>query len=310
VARKKRQESHLDERWLITYADTITLLMVLFVVLFAMSSLDASKFTAVSQSLREAFSGPLPNSGAQILEAGSPNLVVRSVSESVAPEQPVPDLRLQVEARATGQVDAEATQKARAAIADAQAADQRELEQLEAAKSLIDRAVREANAERYVNTSIDREGLRVRLVTDEVLFPVGSAELRPELQPLLRIITRAVDPITPNPIRVFGHTDALPFPDDPYGNERLSLDRAWTVMRFMLDNGLTIDQHPNLSAGGFGDRQPLAPNAPDGRGDRNRRVEILVLRIDRAARALREAQGPLGVNPSGVETTVSVAQTP
>lgn len=321
MAKKQRTHSHADERWLLTYADMITLLMALFIILYSMSVVNTSQFEQVAESLRNSFSGPLPNSGQAVLNIGSPNLVQQTKSESTASKQITPQINMQVNTPANtdnpfvrptsspAQQAQEASEASKAYNA-AKARDEENLRRLDEAKRSIDQSVAKAGAQRFVQTEIDAEGLRIRLVTDGVLFPIGSAELNPQYADVLTNIARAINPIQPNPIRVYGHTDAIPFAGDALGNEKLSIDRAWSVFQFMTGHGLDLEQHLNSSVGGFGDRQPLVPNGPGGRGDKNRRVEVLVLRADSATQVLKDAQGPLGVNPAGVETPAPTFSTP
>src|SRR6478672_5529984 len=78
---KKRETSHADERWLLTYADMITLLMALFMVMFSIAVVNKGKFDELARSLREAFNGPLDRGGTAVLNVGSNNPVQSSNSE-------------------------------------------------------------------------------------------------------------------------------------------------------------------------------------------------------------------------------------
>ena len=81
MARKRDARAHADERWLLTYADMITLLMALFMVLFSIAVVNKGKFDELARSLREAFDGPLDRGGTAVLNVGSNNPVQTSNSE-------------------------------------------------------------------------------------------------------------------------------------------------------------------------------------------------------------------------------------
>ena len=111
---------------------------------------------------------------------------------------------------------------------------------------------------------------------------------------------KVVNGIGTNPIRVAGHTDAVPFRNDPHGNQRLSGDRAEAVLFFLEDHGFSVQRHLDTASEGFGSLQPLVKNDPQtGSGPRNRRVEVVVQRISYLKHARSEAMGPLGSNPAG-----------
>jgi chemotaxis protein MotB len=289
---KKREHAHADERWLLTYADMITLLMALFMVLFSIAVVNKGKFDELARSLREAFAGPLDKGGNSILNVGTDNPTASAPSEIDSMPQPI-----EPSSRRSG-TDTSANARA---IARAQALDAAQQQSLVAAKGQIDRRVSQLGFEKQVSTQINSEGLVIRLITDKVLFDVGSARIRPEGYPLLKVVTDAVERLGSNPVRVNGYTDAIPYVGDPYGNERLSSERALAVFIFMLQHGFSLQHHPDAGSGGFGARDPLTPDDPrTGAGPRNRRVEVVVERINYTKLTENQINGPLGLNPGGV----------
>ena len=101
----------------------------------------------------------------------------------------------------------------------------------------------------------------IRLVTDQVLFGLGSYELRPEADPLLTHIAKAIQPL-PNAVHVEGYTDSLPC-SCSFGNDGLSFERAQTVLNFMGAAGFTIGDRHDAVAIPYGQRKPLAAEQPD-----------------------------------------------
>ncbi len=293
---RKRAHEHADERWLLTYADMITLLMALFMVLFSMAVVNKGKFEELAKSLRQSFSGPLANGGNSILSVGTPNPTAQVKSEVNSIPQPIAPTNEKLVAE-------EQQRRARtaAALTQAKGLEAAQGRDLQKAKAAVDARIRDLGLDQKVKTQITSQGLVIRLVTDKVLFELGSSTIRPAAYPLLTSVAKIVNTIGRNPIRVGGHTDAVPFQNDPHGNDRLSGDRAGAVLFFLEDHGFDRGRHPDTAFQGFGSMDPLVKNDPaTGAGPRNRRVEVIVQRINYLKRAEAAAMGPLGAAPAGV----------
>jgi chemotaxis protein MotB len=276
VAQKKRHhEEHSDERWLLTYADMITLLMALFMVLFAMSMVNKTKFEQLRITLKQAFSSAVLTGGQAILDHGATQSSLNEQdSERAGPDTIVNDRGGQpMTALPTAAQNTSATAAARVAAA-AQEAD------LRATKTHLQALIERTRWRNVVNVTIDERGLVIRLITDKVLFAPGSWELRPALEPLLRDIARAIDRV-PNHVRVEGNTDGIPYAGPGgIGNDELSSNRAWAVFHYLAGHGFDVRGH-DAEAAGWGDRFPLDgahPNSTTVAEPRNRRVEIVLLR--------------------------------
>ncbi len=251
----------MDERWLITYADVLTLMFVLFMVLFSISVVNTSKFEALKETLQQAFSSGIADGGDSVLTqmARQAGVEAPDVSSTVAPANP------STGGPSAGQVSAAAALETR---------------QLEAAKRAIDTAVERAGMKANVTTSIDQRGLHVRLATDGVLFDSGSAALRPEGERLLVPIAGALRRL-PNPVRVEGHTDSNPISTAVYAsNWELSGGRAAAVVR-RLEAGRVAGGR--LEVSGFGQTRPISTNDTAAGRAANRRVDVLVQRTQGAA---------------------------
>jgi chemotaxis protein MotB len=297
---RKRAHEHADERWLLTYADMITLLMALFMVLFSMAVVNKGKFDELARSLRESFAGPLDRGGTSILNVGTANPTAQSNSEISSVPQPIQ----QSSAKLSKDNQARQLRTAQAMLA-AKGLEAAQAANLQKAKDLVDAKIRELHLQDKVKTEINSKGLVIRLITDKVLFNLGSSTIRPEAGPLLTSVATVVNDIGTNPIRVSGHTDAIPFAGDPHGNDRLSGDRAEAVLYFMEEHGFDVRRHRDTAFQGFGSLDPLVPNDPaTGAGPRNRRVEVVVQRVNYLKAAEREAQGPLGSSPAAAGVDV------
>jgi chemotaxis protein MotB len=270
-----------EERWLLTYADMITLLMALFMVLFSISSVNISKYQTLQLALKAAFSGSVLPGGNAIQQAGNtPN-----ASQTPATSQP----QAFVPSSPSIGVNGGAAKKA-AAAAQLEQSNFVELEHL-----INDYASAHGLANE-VKASVDAQGVQIKILSDHVLFNSGQATLQPSAAPLLNDISnllRAV--VSKNPIVVEGFTDNVPqrsatIPSNWY----LSTDRADAVLRSLLIGGVAARR---LSAEGFADLDPVASNATDVGRAQNRRVVIGVTRIP-AAGSVSVTQTTTTPNPS------------
>jgi chemotaxis protein MotB len=259
-----------DERWLLTYADMITLLMALFMVLFSISSVNISKFQILQQSLKAAFSGSVLSGGRAILQSGSQSTQAHSPATSAVPSivPLTPNVPKPIDISA-------ATANALAASAAAARQEQADFVQL---KALLDAYARAHGFAAEVQTLIDRRGLVVRVLTDRLLFDSGQANLQPAGLPLLDELANLLNVDRTHPIIVEGHTDDVPIDSSQFpSNWELSTARATTVVRYLIGRG--VDRQ-RLGAAGYADLHPVASNVtPAGRA-LNRRVEIVIQRLN------------------------------
>ncbi len=259
-----------DERWLLTYADMITLLMALFIVMWSMSSVNISRFAALRDSLKQAFNGRLAQGGESI-QNGAPGLLENQDS-IIGPERPLP---ISFANKATPSLPTPQTVD--------KAAEQADLENLRRIQKELDDFAKENGLEKSVKTEIDERGLVVRLLTDELLFDSGEAKLRKESLPILHEMGVLLSDRerVPNPLRVEGNTDNIPISTSQFpSNWELSAARATAVLRFLLQEGISPKKS---SVGGYADQRPIASNATRVGRSLNRRVELVVLRRSLAA---------------------------
>jgi chemotaxis protein MotB len=249
--RRGEEEAHNDERWLLTYADMITLLMALFMVLFSISSVNISKFKDLQRSLQDAFSGRVLPGGRSIKEAGGSDQV-----ETAGQSLPNPAL-----------------QQRQGGLASAAAREQDDFQKL---KAQIDAYARAHGLSTKISTRVDRRGLHVRVLTDRLFFDSGSADIQPDGLTVVSKLSQLFAAERAHPVQVEGHTDPQPIHSDRFPtNWELSAARASSVVRTMVGDGVTAAR---LSAVGRAYLDPIAANdSADGRA-RNRRVEFLLPR--------------------------------
>lgn len=258
--RGKHAGSHEnEERWLLTYADMITLLMALFIVLFAISSVNVSKLKTLQQSLKDAFSGRVLDGGEAIMSTGDSVVVRQLDSESrIVPRAPT-----------IGEPDSAAAKAALAA--------RREEDELQRLKRMLDAYAAAHGFQDSVETVVARRGLVVRLLTDNVLFDSGRADLKGQGLPLLGEVGSLLTVDEEHPVLVEGHTDDVPISTSQFAsNWELSTARASQVVRYLIGRNVPARR---FGAAGYADLHPLASNGTDAGRARNRRVEIVLQRI-------------------------------
>ena len=262
--KKHHEEEHEnEERWLVSFADMMTLLFCLFMVLFAISSVNTSKFEALQKSLQDAFSGAVLSGGKSMLNSGS----TAEATKQASVEPPLPSLRPMTALNDT-------SSKSKAEEAKKAAQEQADFKTL---KRRVDNLAKDAGLNGKVQVTIRRRGLVIQLLTDKVFFASGDATLKPHASELVDKIAGIVRDERTHPVVVEGHTDAQPISGSQYpSNWELSGARAGAVVRDFAENGVLARR---MSLAGFANQEPIASNStPEGR-EKNRRVEIVLSRI-------------------------------
>ena len=273
MSRRKRSGAHDEEhvnheRWLVTYADMVTLLMVLFIVMFAMSQVDQKKFEQLKAGLAVGF-GQAPT-----IESGSTSILEQSgnsAAEAIAPTQFAIDTKLanaSPAARKNPQRD-DAQEQAR--LAEARS----ELDRLSKLLERLNRALRAHHLEDDVQASIDNRGLVVSLVSRHVVFEPNLATLSARGQEVVDTLAPVLRDI-PDPLEIDGHTNQVKVKPKFYPTDwELSAARAVTVLR-----RLNEDDHvpaARMTASAFGHEKPLIDPSKPGSQRINKRVDIVVL---------------------------------
>ncbi|HYH24991.1 MAG TPA: flagellar motor protein MotB [Blastococcus sp.] len=264
---EEHEEHENHERWLVSAFDMMTLLFVLFVVLFAMSKVDEQKFAALAKGMAESFGGPIA-----VLPAASPEgsvldgLPGATDVATAIPADPSVD-QAQVD-QAAAQA---AVQRAQNVAAEAQAA----YAELAAARDKIEAALAAAGYSGAARYEIDERGLVVHIVADAVLFDAEEAALRPEGRAILAAVAPSLREL-PNQLDVEGHANHLPVSrGGPWAsNWELSATRATTVVRYLATESVP---QPRLSATGYSSTRPLVPESDPTAVTVNRRVDVVVL---------------------------------
>ena len=236
--RKEEHEEHHDERWLVSYADFITLLMVLFVVLYSMGQVNVEKYKQLAESMRTAFTvgGPAQVVDSQINQAGgtsedgsSKPIVVPGIPEGPTQSEEV-----------AGQLT-----------------------------SML--STQNLGNEVSVQTNI--EGVLISL-SERLIFKDGQTELPPEAFQVLDTIVEMLRPID-NKVRLVGHTNNTPSTNPLYpGNWELSLARATSVAKYLINAGIAPER---FIISGQGEYAPVFLNDTEEHKAMNARVEIIII---------------------------------
>ena len=244
------------ERWLLTYADMITLLVAFFIMLYAMSVMNQAKFQQLAVSVRSGFGGSVTTGAPTIIPQGGGIEGTASIVSNSRQDLPHSGPQFPDPSRA-----------------GAQAADQKRLDK---AFEIMRAYIKKNGLERQMQVAQDERGVVVTVLTDKMLFDAGQADLRPQEMGPLAVVARVINTVPDNSVRVEGHTDNLPIHTARFpSNWELSVTRATTVLRYFAGQG--VAQH-RLEASGYADQRPLAPNTSDENRARNRRVAIVILR--------------------------------
>ncbi len=278
MARRKRVEEHENhERWLVSYADFITLLFAFFVVMYSISSVNEGKYRVLSDSMVAAFSDP-----ARSLEPIQVGRLMRSPVQSDTPIKrnkpiielfsiPLPERDIREKLEKKLKQDRE-----KAAREAEQKAGQQEKEIDAASEALadsIEQAMSELMDAGLIEVRRDKRWIEVE-IKSSILFGSGSAELASGAQPVLRKLAEKLAPLN-NTIHVEGFTDNVPIDNFEFpSNWELSAARAASVVHLFTRLGVSPER---MAAIGYGEYRPIASNdTPEGRA-RNRRVVLVIM---------------------------------
>lgn len=238
---QRQSDSH--ERWLVSYADFITLLFAFFVVMYALSTVSEGKYRVLSDSLLNAFNsrsaGPAPSALAP--QELPPRRIIRPVAP---PAQKLGDVRRE-----------------------------RQREQMRGIAQDILKVLGPLVRDGQVKVTQSNRGISVE-INASVLFDSAQAQLRAESGRALRQVARVLASVEQG-IQVEGYADDAPISTAQFpSNWELSAARASSVVRLFIDNGVAPER---LSVIGYGPNRAVADNAtPEGRA-RNRRVTVMIL---------------------------------
>lgn len=248
--KRKKPSEKIDDSWLLPYADMLTLLLALFIVLFAMSEIDVQKFERLAYIFQSEFM-----SGAGVIDDGV----------SIVPEESPVDL---IEDK-KDEKNQESEEK------DSLDPGMQEYEKLLSMQERIEEYIALNSLTETLGTKLTGEGLLITVRTD-VTFDSGSAQVKQTGIEIAKEIANFLSTDPPHEIVVNGHADDRPMHNEEFAsNWELSSMRAIQFLYLLLEN---TDINPKwFSARGYGEFQPMVPNTSEENRAINRRVEVLIL---------------------------------
>ncbi len=243
-------ENH--ERWLVSYADFITLLFAFFVTMYAVSRADGNKMGSAIESFQKALGSIIP-------------IAFTHKEPGVFPEKDVP-----IYFSISPPIEGKAVSVSRGGLLKTAEHIKTEIEKLSNVTGTNGRF----NFSDQIKYILEDRGLVIR-ISDQIFFASGEASIRQEMKPILNILGQTFEKIS-NPIRIEGHTDSIPIQTPRFpSNWELSTERATMIVRYLL-NHFQID--PNrLSASGYAEFRPVATNHTAEGRLQNRRVDFVIM---------------------------------
>lgn len=235
--KKNHDSGHVNESWLLPYADLLTLLLAMFIVLFASSSLDEAKFSQISSVFNQIFDG-----GTGVMDSSSPTAV------------PIPK-------------DSAGEENENSSYLEDQ-------QSLEATQQKLEDYIAVHELENQFETKLTEEGLLIT-IRDNILFETGKATIKPEYANIAKDIAQLLIFDKPRQIVVAGHTDNVPINSSEFpSNWELSMMRAINFLKTIVSTD-QLDPHL-FSVKGYGENKPIASNDTAEGRSKNRRVEVLI----------------------------------
>lgn len=261
----KRRKKKIDKgapKWMVTYADMVTLILVFFVLLFSMSQIDLVKFQAVAESFRNRM---IFDSYPSTLEMDHPTENSEHREENEGSDDFLNNL-------SDAEPEDEPNEQTNSDIVE------ENQESLDKLLAEIKTFLRENDLENTITANRTDQGV-VLILQERVLFDTAEADIKSVGEPFLEKVSLLVSNI-PNEIRVEGHTDNRPISTPQYpSNWELSGARASSVIRYLTDNS-NLDRDRFIAAG-YGDTRPIVENNSPENWSKNRRVEIVILELNK-----------------------------
>ncbi|MEH7110009.1 OmpA family protein [Bacillus sp. JJ1764] len=253
MSKKRRKfddehEEHIDESWLIPYADILTLLLALFIVLFASSNIDKQKFHSIMESFKSELTGT--------------NIKGDNEGLSVQPSKiKLPDATT---------ADKQNTQESKNPAPTTEDAELNNLMQQ------LQKIISDNHLESVITLQESKRGVEIAL-KDVILFDPGKDALKQSSFTTLDALANVAKSVA-NPISIEGHTDNVPISNSKFAsNWELSSARAVSVLHYFESK--SIDKS-RLQFVGYGEYKPIYPNDTAEHKQSNRRVNIVILRSD------------------------------
>lgn len=285
MVRRRRQEVHVNqERWLVSYADFITLLFAFFVVMYSISHVNDSKYRVLSDTFIEAFNQPTnARTSAEPADNNSPSSTI------ITPIDMSPAAIDSEAGQATSAMSDSAT-SAQSSVEPQQPETVKTSDELTQISDLVTEKFTQLIDDQMIQVSSNELWLQIEL-KDSILFSSGSADTSEQAQKIFDEIAGILKSYS-NPVQVEGFTDNIPIKSVKYPtNWELSTARASAIVKYLASKGVAPER---LSAVGYGEYQPIAANDTEQGRAQNRRVAIMVAKrkMDRPKISVEPSKSP------------------
>jgi chemotaxis protein MotB len=261
--RRKRKQEHVNhERWIVSYADFITLLFAFFVVMYSVSSVNEGKYRVLSQTLTDAF-----QETRRSLEPIQVGELSRNPGDSIGFAEDNAVIQTErIKGPGSYQEEGLNLDKLGAMPKD-------EVQRLSFLAATIEDMLSDYVDQDLVEVTFTEDRVIVNM-KDKMLFPSASANLSSVAVNALRSISRVLKTV-PNQIQVEGNTDDRPINNEEFpSNWELSAARAASVVHLMSRMGVNPQR---LSAVGYAEHRPVADNTTETGRAKNRRVSLVIM---------------------------------
>ncbi|MFC2948674.1 flagellar motor protein MotS [Virgibacillus sediminis] len=246
MRRKFRREKNGAPKWMVTYSDMVTLILVFFILLFSMSQIDQMKFEAVFSSFQN-------------------RMIFDSFPSPVPMEHPSESSRI-TEGELPGGFDR------RDGLSDKNESVEEDLDGL---LENVERYLTENELHEVITANRTDQGVAL-VLQERLLFPSGEAQILDTGKPFLDRVGTLLKNL-PNDVMVEGHTDNRPMAGYRFpSNWELSGARASSVVRYLIDNHQL--EQSRFSISGYGETRPVVPNTSAENMKKNRRVEMIIMK--------------------------------
>jgi len=250
VKRKKKKEEHVDEAWLLPYSDMLTLLLALFIVMFATAKVDDKKF----EEIKNEFGSLLSSHAGQSQSVLAPFVDMKNTG---------------TERKTSDKFEAQKSESALKASMETQ--------QLKKISDTLNNELSKTSLKDTAQVELKNDGIHITL-DGNILFRSGKAELSADMDQTLAILANTLKKLDKHPVVIAGHTDNVPQSGDARypTNWELSSSRAISVMNYFISNRVFDPNDVSIQA--YADTHPKKSNATSEGRQANRRVELLIQR--------------------------------
>lgn len=264
MRKKRKKTDDNSEAWMLPYSDMLTLLLALFIVMFASAKVDDSKLQQISSEFGSIMALSSADESQKSASAGGSNAI----------ELDAPSVTSKERSGEKSDPKNKTTAQKREADVRGNISQQNQEQQLKQIAKGLNKTAQEMELGENTKASIKSDGLHLNLDSN-ILFNSGSADLTADSKAALKELSPKLSQLKGNEVTISGYTDNLPQHSAKFpSNWELSSGRAVSVMHFFVEKGALSEDGVSIEA--FGENEPKASNDTKEGRSQNRRVELVV----------------------------------